>query len=105
PRAPTPTTVPRPSQPAARSCSAARRPAIPAPTITTGSAMSVSDEDRLYGADVRGLFDLVTQAVVRIGLVDELSVVVHPEDVGGGDGALAVVLTQRTVDGDLHESS
>src|SRR5690606_17221994 len=99
--------------PAARRCAAVRRPASEAPTTAMCAVISavpqpvlyrpsVLDEDGLDGADVGRLLDLLAQGVVGVGLVDELALLVHLEDRRSGDGALAVVLAEGHVDGDLH---
>lgn len=97
-----PTTTISAVQPAARNCSAARRPPRDAPTTTMRPSTSVLDPDRLQRTDVGGFLHGVTQGVVRVGHVAQLAVLVEVENLRRDEDALAVVLAHLEIDDDLH---
>src|SRR4051812_37638239 len=95
-----PATITEPSQPAARTAWAARRPASPAPAMTSGR-ISVDDPDGQHRAGVRGLLGQLALGGVDVLAPAQDVVVAELEDVRRDVDALAVALAQVHIDVDF----
>src|SRR3954471_18228623 len=95
-----PATTTGPSHPEARTAWAARRPASPAPAITTGR-ISVLDADCQHRAGVRGLFGQLALTQIDVLAPAQDVVIAELEDVGRDVHALPVALAEVHVDVDL----